>query len=159
VAYRIIGGGEEGAKIVVRTKEEADHSLPYMLAVAALDGQLMPEQYVRERIARDDVQHLLRRVVVRAATDLSARFPAEHPARVRVTLDDGRVLANEKRDYLGFFTRPQSWDAMRAKLGKLAARALTPRAQIEVVTAVADLEDVDTEAFCASLAAARVPER
>jgi 2-methylcitrate dehydratase len=28
VAYHIIGGGEEGSKILVRSKEEADHSLP-----------------------------------------------------------------------------------------------------------------------------------
>src|SRR3989449_7828218 len=41
VAYRIIGGGEEGDKTVVRTKEEADHSLPYLVAVALLDGQVM----------------------------------------------------------------------------------------------------------------------
>ena len=42
VAYNIIGGGEEGAKFTVRTKEEADHSLPYILAAAVLDGQVMP---------------------------------------------------------------------------------------------------------------------
>ena len=45
VAYHIIGGGEEGAKTEVRTKEEADHSLPYMVAVALLDGQVLPAQY------------------------------------------------------------------------------------------------------------------
>ena len=28
VAYRIIGGGEEGDKKIVLTKEQADHSLP-----------------------------------------------------------------------------------------------------------------------------------
>ncbi len=44
VAYNIIGGGEEGDKTVVRTKEQADHSLPYLVAVAILDGQVMPEQ-------------------------------------------------------------------------------------------------------------------
>src|SRR3989442_11429659 len=32
-AYHIIGGGEDGEKTTVRTKEEADHSLPYMVAV------------------------------------------------------------------------------------------------------------------------------
>src|SRR5579859_4643678 len=40
VAYHIIGGGEEGDKQRVRTKEEADHSLPYMVAVALLDGDV-----------------------------------------------------------------------------------------------------------------------
>ena len=38
VAYSIIGGGEEGDKQLIRTKEEADHSLPWMLAVVLLDG-------------------------------------------------------------------------------------------------------------------------
>jgi len=38
---------EEGDKSTVSTKEQADHSLPYVLAVAILDGQVMPEQYAR----------------------------------------------------------------------------------------------------------------
>src|SRR5579864_8343566 len=56
VAYHIIGGGEEGDKQQVRTKEEADHSLPYMVAVALLDGEVTPAQYAPERIVREDVQ-------------------------------------------------------------------------------------------------------
>ena len=53
VAYHIIGGGVEGDKKVVRTKEEADHSLPYIVAVAILDDQVMPEQYLpKESSAR-----------------------------------------------------------------------------------------------------------
>src|SRR5699024_8806960 len=55
VAYSIIGGGEEGDKQLIRTKEEADHSLPWMLAVVLLDGHLNPEQYAPERITADDV--------------------------------------------------------------------------------------------------------
>src|SRR5439155_2515743 len=78
VAYDIIGGGEEGGKKVIRTKEQADHSLPYLLAVGLLDGQVMPEQFTPERIVRPDVQQLLHRIDVRPAADLTARFPAEH---------------------------------------------------------------------------------
>jgi 2-methylcitrate dehydratase len=115
VAYDIIGGGEEGEKTVVRTKEEADHSLPYLLAVALLDGGVMPEQFEPERIAREDVQALLRRMKVRPADDLSARFPDEHACRLRLRLRDGGVLTKEKRDYEGFRTRPMSWETVRVK--------------------------------------------
>ena len=83
VAYNIIGGGEEGEKKTVRTKEEADHSLPYMLAVALLDGEVYPAQYEARRIAREDVQSLLRRVEVRPADDLSARFRRKYPPGCR----------------------------------------------------------------------------
>jgi 2-methylcitrate dehydratase len=138
VAYRIIGGGEEGDKTVVRTKEQADHSLPYMLAVAALDGDVMPAQYMADRIARADVQDLLRGVTVRSAPDLSARFPAEHPCRVRITLDGGRILSKEKRDYLGFYTRPMSWDLARSKFARLATR-LAAQSQTSILNAVTDL--------------------
>ena len=64
VAYHIIGGGDEGDKTLVSTKEEADHSLPYLISVALLDGQVMPEQYTTERINRRDVQELLNKVSV-----------------------------------------------------------------------------------------------
>src|SRR6185312_4072656 len=65
VAFNIIGGGEEGDKTnSVTTKEQADHSLPYVIAVAVLDGDVMPAQYELSRILREDVQSLLRRVFV-----------------------------------------------------------------------------------------------
>ena len=64
VAHQIIGGGEEGDKHIVRTKEEADHSLPYMIAVAFLDGEVQPQQYAPERISAADVQALLRKVTI-----------------------------------------------------------------------------------------------
>src|SRR6185312_7266936 len=110
VAYDIIGGGEEGGKKEIATKEEADHSLPYLLAVALLDGQVMPEQFAPGRIVQADVQNLLRRVEVRPAADLTARFPAEHACRLRLHLANSTTLTADKSDYAGFLTRPMSWD-------------------------------------------------
>ena len=75
VAFNIIGGGEEGDKTIVRTKEEADHSLQYMTAVALLDGQVMPEQYRPERIQREDVQTLLKKIFVRPDPSCSEALP------------------------------------------------------------------------------------
>ena len=76
----------------MKTKEEADHSLLYVVAVAILDDQVMPAQYLSERIESQDVQSLLRRVIVRPLDDFSRHFPAEMPSRIQITLDDGRVL-------------------------------------------------------------------
>lgn len=155
VAYDIIGGGEEGTKTEVRTKEEADHSLPYLLAVALLDGQVLPEQFLPERIAATDVQALLRRVAVRPASDLSARFPAEHPCRLRIVLRDGRSLLAEKRGYLGFRTRPMSWDDVAAKFERLAAR----HAPDGLVEAVARLEALELPELCTLLERVGTPTR
>jgi 2-methylcitrate dehydratase len=154
VAYDIIGGGEEGAKKEIRTKEEADHSLPYLLAVALLDGQVLPEQYAPERILGPDVQELLHRVDVRPAGDLTARFPAEHACRLRLHLAGGTILAAEKRDYEGFLTRPMSWERAREKFERLAAGAVDPELAAELADAVAALDELATRDLTALLARA-----
>jgi 2-methylcitrate dehydratase len=142
VAYNIIGGGEEGEKITVRTKEEADHSLPYIVAVAILDDQVMPAQYLSERIESQDVQSLLRRVVVRPLDEFSRRFPAEMPSRIRITLNDGRVLTNEKRDYEGFLSRPMGWNTVINKFEQLSQARISPQLQREIEEAVTNLENI-----------------
>jgi len=142
VAYNIIGGGEEGAKTAVRTKEEADHSLPWLLAVALLDGDVTPAQYAQERIVREDVQSLLLRVRIRSDWELSARFPQEHACRLRVMLRDGRTFVREKRDYEGFRTRPMTWERAAEKFERLGAQAADAELRRAVAAAVGRLEDI-----------------
>ncbi|HEX6762767.1 MAG TPA: MmgE/PrpD family protein [Gaiellaceae bacterium] len=154
VAYDIIGGGEEGDKTRIETKEQADHSLPYLLAVALLDGQVLPEQYAPDRIAAPDVQALLRRVAVRPAADLTARFPGEHPCRLRLVLDDGSVLTAEKTDYEGFLSRPMSWQRAREKFERLAASAVATELAEEIAEAVGSLDELETRDLTEVLARA-----
>ena len=159
VAYDIIGGGEEGDKKQIRTKEQADHSLPYLLAVALLDGQVMPEQFTPERIHRTDVQALLRRVEVRPAADLTARFPAEHACRLRLQLAGGVTLAAEKSDYQGFVTRPMSWEQARQKFERLATRSARPELAAELAEAVSGLEQLQTRELTGILSRARARQQ
>jgi 2-methylcitrate dehydratase len=140
VAYNIIGGGEEGDKRQVRTKEEADHSLPYMVAAALLDGDVSPAQYLPERIVREDVQHLLRKVTIQPDEALSQQFPAAMPCRITVTLKDGRALHIEKQDYEGFYTRPLTWDKAIAKFERLATPYTDTDQRASIVETVAHLE-------------------
>jgi 2-methylcitrate dehydratase len=144
VAYNIIGGGEEGDKSRVRTKEEADHSLPYMLTAALLDGEVTPAQYLSQRIGRDDVQSLLRRIRIKPFQEYSDRFPDEMPCRMKVTLRDGRVFSKEKLDYEGFHTRPMSWDAVVRKFESLAGAHMGESQRVQIVQAMADLERIQT---------------
>ena len=156
VAYHIIGGGEEGNKTVIRTKEEADHSLPYLVAVAILDGQVMPEQYRLDRLQRRDVQALLQKVSVRPAGDFSQKFPDEMPCRVILTLGNGRVVVKEKRDYAGFRTRPMSWEDAVGKFERLSAPFADRALRQEVEEAVAGLEAIQVVDLTRLLARAQM---
>jgi 2-methylcitrate dehydratase len=155
VAFNIIGGGEEGDKAVVRLKEEADHSLPYLVAVALLDGEVMPEQYRPARIERPDVQALLRRVSVRPVEAFSRRFPEKIPCRVRVTLQDGRRILREQEDYEGFRSRPMRWEMVVEKFERLASAYADPALRREIAGTVNDLEAVKVSDLTALLGRVR----
>jgi 2-methylcitrate dehydratase len=158
VAYDIIGGGEEGGKKEIRTKEQADHSLPYLLAVALLDGQVLPAQFEPKRIVAPDVQALLHRVEVLPAADLTARFPSEHACRVRLHLVGGAILAVEKSDYEGFVTRPMGWEGARKKFEQLVAGRVEPRLATELAETVRTLDELETRHLTALLARADARE-
>lgn len=151
VGYNIIGGGEEGEKVSVRSKEEADHSLPYIIAAAILDNQVMPAQYLPERIRRRDIQALLRKITVRPLDEFSQRFPAEMPSRITVRFTNGLVLTKEKSDYEGFQTRPMEWDTVVKKFEQLSQAHLAVTLRVEIEDAVRHLENVPVRDLTALL--------
>lgn len=142
VAYHIIGGGEEGDKTFVTTKEEADHSLPYLISAAVLDGQVMPEQYDPDRITRPDIQALLHKVSVHPTESFSERFPREMPSRLIITLGNGRVVSKELDDYPGFVTQPMSWETALEKFERLSEPFTSSSLRRSITGAVKDLESI-----------------
>lgn len=159
-AYDIIGGGAYGDRMHVETKEQADHSLPYLLAVALIDGELSPRQFAPERIRRADVQDLLQRVRVRPAVRVAhpkalveqvdpytRRYPEEMDCKINITLKDGRSVAIEKHDYEGFHTRPVTWARAVEKFEGLTARSIEPATRDAIVVAVDRLEELPLSAL------------
>jgi 2-methylcitrate dehydratase len=157
VAYNIIGGGEEGEKQTIRTKEEADHSLPYLVAVALIDGQVMPEQFRPAVIQSPEVQSLLRRVTVRPSAELSRGFPQEMPSRVTIWLKDGRRRSIENRAYEGFWTDPMRWETVVAKFDRLAAPYADAALRQQLADTVARLDTVSVADLTRLLAQVRTP--
>lgn len=143
VAFSIIGGGDEGDKRTVRTKEEADHSLPYLIAAALVDGQVTPAQFEPERIVAQDVQRLLKQVSILPDDSFSARFPAEMPADLEITMNDGAVYRSVQNSYEGFHTNPMSWSVARSKFDTLASPFASAALLDEIATVIQDLEHHD----------------
>jgi len=157
VAVDIIGGGEEGDKTIVRRKEEADHSLHYMTAVALLDDRVLPAQYEQDRIEADDVQSLLRRVTVTENPEYSARFPDHMVCDLRIHAG-GEVYETHKEDYEGFHTRPMSWDTVSEKFARLAEPHTDAALREDLVAAVEDLETIPATDLFGLLSKVRTPE-
>jgi 2-methylcitrate dehydratase len=122
-----------------------------MVSAAALDGEVLPPQYEPERILKDDIQSLLRRVTVVPDPGFSRRFPDEHACRLTVTLKDGRTVTREKSDYEGFHTRPMSWAKVEEKFHRLAEYGVDVFRREEIVKAVRHLDDISVKDLMALL--------
>jgi 2-methylcitrate dehydratase len=144
-AYDFMGGGNFGPKTDVHTKEDADHSLPYLLAVALLDGDVQPAQLDPRRINAPDVQDLLRKITVKPDDAFTARYPGEVPSRVTVRLKDGKSHSREVKNYPGFPTWPLTWDESVAKFDKLVAGRADDSLAGEIKAAVRSLETIQVK--------------
>jgi 2-methylcitrate dehydratase len=146
--------GSEVEKWRPTSRETADHSMPYCVAVALLDGEVGLAQFTDERIARDDVRELMDRITILRDPALTARYPEGIPNRLEVTLADGRVLECEVTYPRGHDHNPMTDDEVLAKFRSLA-RLRLPEARIdELARRVWALETGDPAAL---LEAAKVP--
>ena len=142
LAFDFAGGGLYGTDKVIRTKEQADHSLPYLLAVALLDGDVMPAQFKPERIIKPDVQGLLKKVSVRPKQEYTRQYPKKMPAKVIVRLQDGSVIEHEVLDYPGLATHPFTWEDAVQKFDTLVAGRVDAGLSAEIKNAARSVESI-----------------
>lgn len=87
--------GMDADKWDPRTRETADHSLPWLLAVALTDGYVDLDSCSPARLADPAVRALLAKIRITERPDFTPRFPGEFPNRLVVHMADGRELARE----------------------------------------------------------------
>src|SRR6202167_3530554 len=157
ITYDFAGGGLYGVDKVVQTKEQADHNLPYLLAVAMLDGDVMPAQFEPDRIIRADVQQLLKKVSVRPDHEFTELYPAKMPAKITVRLQDGTVIEHEVQDYPGLASHPFTWENSVDKFDRLVAGRIDDGLSREIKNAVQALEDIQVKDLMKLLGSVRAP--
>jgi 2-methylcitrate dehydratase len=100
--------GKDPEKWRPKTRETADHSLPYCTAVALADGDVTLAQFAPERFSDPALLDLVAKVKVHRDAGLSARYPRGIPNRLTVTLADGRKLVKEVEFPRGHAENPMS---------------------------------------------------
>ena len=77
-----------------QTRETADHSLPYMLTVALVDGRLTPASFEPERYLDKTLRPLMNRIRVAENAEFTRRFPQELVSEITVTTRSGQRLVS-----------------------------------------------------------------
>lgn len=128
----------------VETSMAARVSVPYCVAVAALDRRVGQGQFAPQRVAAPDVRDLLARTEVVSVPELTALYPEKFPARVTVTLRNGRRLTAMRLFPKGDPQEPLSASEIEAKFLQNASARLTRAQAIELAKCILNLpEDKD----------------
>ena len=123
-----------------RTKETADHSLPYVIAAAIADRQVTPAQFADAKIMDPTIRAQLRKVEVVADAEIEKLFPKLQRVIVTITTSDGRSLSKQVDYPKGDPRNPLTDREIEEKFEALAGPVLKKETMTRVKRAVWDLE-------------------
>ena len=103
-----------------RTKETADHSLPFVIAAAVADRQVTPIQFTPAKIMDPTIRAQLDKVKVIADPEIEAVFPDLQRVRVVIRTTDGREVEQQLDYPKGDPRNPLTNDEISGKFKALA---------------------------------------
>jgi len=138
-AVDIIGSSPQQWKPTSR--ETADHSLPYLTAVALADGRVTAAQFEPQRYTDKKLLELVKKVKVVRNAELSRRYPKDVGNIVTLKLRGGKTLTKRVDIPLGNARKPLSERQLEQKLHTLADPVLGARKVDEAARWVWKLEE------------------
>jgi 2-methylcitrate dehydratase len=125
-----------------RSKETADHSLPYVIAAAIVDRQVTPQQFTEAKINDPAIRAQLRKVEVVADAEIEKVFPVLQRVVVTIHTAGGQQFTRQLDYPKGDPRNPLSDKEIEEKFDALAGPVLSAGARRKVKGAVWNLESL-----------------
>jgi 2-methylcitrate dehydratase len=138
VAIEIIGRDPE--KWHPQTRETADHSFPYCVAVALLDGTVTLRSFEEKRMDDPILQALMHKVRVVQQPEFIGRYPSAMPTRLTVTTTSGKEYVSQREYPLGHPRHAMSDREVEEKFSLLTAGRLGPAQTRKIIDVIWNLD-------------------
>jgi 2-methylcitrate dehydratase len=139
--YEVMGSGE--ANWQPETRESADHSLPFVMAVALMEGNLEIRHYDQMYYKRPDVRALMQKIKVRIGEEPVAAWPDLPLNIVDVEMKSGKVLSTRVAYHLGHFKRFMTGEQQERKFRPLAEPLLPAKQINDLLACLRRLDEVE----------------
>lgn len=116
----------EPEKWAPRTRETADHSIPYLVATAFCHGPVTAASFTDERLQDTAVRALMAKMTVDEDDPFTQRFPDEYNCRMEVCTASGRRVVAHTAHQPGHWRNPLSDAQVVEKFNRLAGDMLSP---------------------------------
>jgi 2-methylcitrate dehydratase len=127
-------------RIVPRSREAADHSVHFLIAVSLIDGTFGLGQFAGERWLDPRVRTLMARLEMTADADLARRAGETYPCALHAIGRDGQSYGIEILQPPGFSADGLDAKTVLEKFAQITGERLAPEAQDRVVEAVMELD-------------------
>jgi 2-methylcitrate dehydratase len=129
------------AKYEPKTRETADHSLPYCVAAGIIWGKVTPEEFNQEKIDDPRIQQHIRKLKVKANPDFEPLFPEKQPNHVTVKATDGRTFELRVDYPKGDPRDPMTMSEIETKFNSLAAPVMSEAGRNKIKEACDKLDE------------------
>jgi len=124
------------------TKETADHSLPYCIAVAVVKSNVLPSDFEEDALRDPLVWSLLDKIEVVANPEIDNLFPKIKRAIVTIKTSKGEYKKQE--DFAkGQPERPLSEGELISKFKANSEKKMSPSRMEDIIKATQELENID----------------
>ncbi len=139
--YEVMGSGEANWR--PETRESADHSLPFVMAVALMEGGVEIRHYDQTLYKRTDVRALMQKITVRIGEEPVAAWPEIPLNIVDIELKSGGLLTTKVAYHLGHFKRWMSDEDQERKFRPMAEPLLPKRQINDLLACLRRLDEVE----------------
>ena len=123
--------------------EQAQYSLPFLLAVAALDGELTPSQMKPERFLDDRVTALARNVTLSVDEEIQKKYPVSTLARLTIETTAGQTFNAAADKLKGDWNYPLTDSEIKDKFRRFTGEILPLDAVEALIRTVWALETME----------------
>lgn len=139
-AYEIIGSGSE--RWHPATRETADHSLPFLVASALMDGSISLVSFSDERLSDMKLAKIINKVKIIHDPALDPLYPAAMPNRVEARLKNGETITREFIYPKGHPKNPLTDAEVEAKFRGLGAWRYTDSEMDKILSSLWRLDEM-----------------
>jgi 2-methylcitrate dehydratase len=139
-AIRLMAGDPD--KWSPTTRETADHSMPYTVAVAFIHGDVQEEHFGDRYLQDPKIQALTQRVKVQASAEADRRMPDAMLCRMQVVTAGGATHEASVEYHKGHWKNPMSDAEVETKFRKLASTVLDLQQTDRLLESLRRLEEL-----------------
>ena len=128
------------------SREDADHSTPYLIAATLRDGTVTLESFDDAHIFDKGLRAVMAKIEVVENDEFTAsykRIPQEHRTRVTVEMNSGERLIGNAGGDADDLSAPKSQTQIEDKFRSLTDQVLGKKQAEDVLVALGTLENVD----------------